>query len=164
MKKTCLLLLLSGLIVSMVINSCKKDNTSAIQTLFTGGKWQLASVLVTYKTGNQVDSTVTLNTNCDSIQYFTFNKDNTCTYTNFDCLPQSSGGKWSLASNQLFLYSDMVCKDTTKTGSSKPFSNAQIYNLGQFSLVLKTGDIQPNYSLTAKLKIIQYGFVRIVRQ
>jgi hypothetical protein len=156
-KRSVLLILI--IITCLVFNSCKKNNTSPVQTLLIG-KWRLASVIVTYYTGNSTDSTVTLNTSCDSAQVFTFNANNTCTYKYFDCLisPVTSGN-WSLTSNQLYLQATVVCKDTTAAGSSKPFSNAAIINLGQFSLVLNTGDIQPNYSLTAKRKVIQYGFI-----
>jgi hypothetical protein len=147
------------LLTGLVINSCKKEKTNAIQALLVG-KWQLASVQATYYTGNIMDSTTMLNTTCDSNQVFTFKADNTCTYTNFHCLAQPvASGQWSLTQNQLYLQSNIVCKDTTAAGSSMPFNYAQIYNLGQFSLVLNTGDIQPNYSLTAKRKIIQYGFI-----
>lgn len=161
MKTKLSLLLLAGLMICLVVNSCKKTTQNSIQNLFVGGYWQLASVEVSYYTGNQKDSVVTLNTNCNFQQKFTFNPDNTCTYTYFDCIDQPTAtGHWSLTPNQLFLSSDMVCKDSTAVGSSKPFENAQIYNLGQFSLVLLTGDIQPNYSLTKKRKTIQYGFIR----
>ncbi len=154
-----LVLLLLILITGLVINSCKKNTVSPISSLFTG-KWQLASVIVTYYTGNTMDSTVTLNTSCLLSQVFTFNANNTCTYTNFDCLTQpTASGHWSLTQNQVYLQANVVCKDTTAAGSSMPFSNAQIYNLGQFSLVLNTGDIQPNYSLTKHRKVIQYGFI-----
>jgi hypothetical protein len=159
MKVKRLILLLLILITGLVINSCKKNTISPISALFTG-KWQLASVIATYYTGNTQDSIVTLNTSCDSAQVFTFNANNTCTYSNFDCLSQpTASGQWSLTQNQLYLQANVVCKDTTAAGSSKPFSYAQIYNLGQFSLVLNTGDIQPNYSLTKHRKIIQYGFI-----
>jgi hypothetical protein len=161
MKKTRWLLLLSGLIVALVINSCKKSGQSPIASLFTGGYWQLASAQVTYFTGNSADSTVTLDSACTLKQVFTFNTNNTCTYTNFDCIQQTPAvAQWSLSSNQLYLMANVVCKDTSAAGSSMPFSNALIYNLGQFSLVLQTGDIQPNYSLTKKRKIVQYGFIR----
>ena len=159
MKKTRWLLILSILILALLINSCKKSGQSPIQTLFTGGQWQLASVQVTYYTGNETDSVVTINTPC--IQDFIFNTNNTCTYSNFDCITQTSPvAQWTLTGNELFLQTNMVCKDTTAAGSSMPFSNAGILTLGQYSLVLQTGDIQPNYSLTAKRKIIQWGFVR----
>ncbi|HEY4326964.1 MAG TPA: DUF5004 domain-containing protein [Mucilaginibacter sp.] len=159
MKIKHLILPLIILVTGLVINSCKKENTNNIQALLVG-KWQLASVQATYYTGNSMDSTTLLNTTCDSNQVFTFKADNTCTYTNFHCLAQPvASGQWALTENKLFLQSNMVCKDTTAAGTSKPFSYAQIFNLGQFSLVLNTGDIQPNYSLTAKRIIIQYGFI-----
>lgn len=157
------LLIIAGVLASLVVNSCKKDSQNAIQILFTGGYWQLASVIETHFTGNTAVSTDTLNTNCSLIQKFTFNSNGTCTYQNFDCVAQPvATGQWSLTSNKLYLQSDIVCKDTSAAGSSKPFSNSEIYNLGQYSLILITGDIQPNYSLTKPREQIQYGFVRIV--
>jgi hypothetical protein len=155
-----LFLLLLILLTSLVINSCKKENqSSSIQTLFTAGTWQLASVMAFNYVGSTLVSTDTLNTNCNLIQTFKFTK-TTCTYTNFDCVTQPAAtGQWSLAQNQLYLQTNVVCKDTTAAGSSKPFLNAAIINLGQFSMVLNTGDIQPNYSLTAKRRIVQYGFI-----
>jgi len=161
MKYKRLLLFSLGLLTSMVINSCKKENQSAIQVLFTGGSWELASILVFNYTGNTLVSTDTLNTSCNVSQYFTFNNSGTCSYTNFDCLAQpKANGTWSLTTNQLYLQSNIVCKDTTAAGSSQPFSNAAVFNLGEFSLVLNTGDIQPNYSLTKPRKVVQYGFIR----
>jgi hypothetical protein len=161
MKKRHLLLLLSGMLVALVINSCKKDNQTAIKSLFTGGTWQLASVTATNYTGNTETSTETLNDSCSTTQFFTFNADNTCTYTNFDCITQAPpSASWTVTPNQLFLNANVVCKDTTAAGSSIPFANAQIINLGQFSLILQTGDIAPNYSLTKKRRIVQYGFIR----
>jgi hypothetical protein len=158
-----LLLIASLLLIALIINSCKKDKQTTIAALFTTGKWELASEQVTFLTGSSTDSTRII-TLCDSAQYFKFNTDNTCTYNYFDCTVQPiSTGKWSLAQNQLYLQADITCKDST-AASVQPFANAQIYNLGQFSLILKTGDIEPNYSLTKKRIITQYGFVRITNQ
>lgn len=165
MKKKHLLLLLPVLITCIIVHACKKDSQGAIATLFTGGTWQLASEQITYYTGNSADSTVKVDTTCTLSQFFTFNTDYTCTYTNFDCITQTATpATWSLTPNQLFLNTNMVCKDTTAAGTSMPFQSASIQNLGQYSMVLQTGDIQPNYSLTKKRKIIQYGFVRIKNQ
>jgi hypothetical protein len=161
MKHKRLLLLLPCLIIAMVVNSCKKTSLNPIQALFTGGTWQLASVMAFNYVGSQEVSIDTLNTTCLSTQNFTFNTNNTCTYTNFDCITQTpSAGQWSLTPNELFLQANIVCKDTTAAGSSMPFSYAKIQNLGQYSLVLWTGDIQPNYSLTQPRRIVQYGFIR----
>ncbi|MDR3694362.1 lipocalin family protein [Mucilaginibacter sp.] len=155
------LFIIAGLVTALVINSCKKTSISSIQQLFTGGTWELASFQTIYYTGNQADSTVTDSSTCLNSQFFTFNTNNTCTYTNFDCITQTSAAAtWSLTGNQLFLQTSVVCKDTTKAGTSTPFAYAQIMNLGIYSLVLNTGDIQPNYSLTAKRKVFVYGFIR----
>jgi hypothetical protein len=160
MKNKFPLLLLSGLLITLLYNSCKKDSQNSIQVLFTNTPWQLASVVAHNFVGNSETSRDTLNVNCDSLQVFTFYKDNTCNYTNFDCLPQkSTTASWSLAPNKLYLIANIVCKDTTANGSSMPFIDAHILNLGQYSMVLETGDIQPNYSLTAKRRIVTYGFV-----
>jgi len=163
--KTPLLFLAILVFISMVVNSCKKDNSGSIQTLFTNGTWQLATVMVfNYVGSSQVGSADTLNTTCDTTQYFTFNSNNTCTYTNFDCITQpKASGTWSLSSDQRFLMADMTCQDTitgSKPSTGKPFAYAQIYNLGQYSMVLQTGDIATYYTSTTKRTIIQYGFVR----
>jgi len=161
MKSKRALLIITGLLVALIINSCKKTTISPIQQLFTGGTWELASLQTTYYTGNTADSTVTDSSTCLTSQFFTFNTNYTCTYTNFDCITQTSAAApWSLTGNQLYLQTAVVCKDTTKAGSSTPFAYAQIENLGVYSLVLNTGDIQPNYSLTAQRKIVTYGFIR----
>jgi hypothetical protein len=162
MKNKRLFFLLSAAIaIAMIVNSCKKQTQSPIQQLFVGGQWELASVTVTYYTGDQVDSTV-VDTTCHMAQYFTFLANNTCTYTNYDCLTQTpAAASWTLTANQLFLQANVVCKDTSsKTGSSMPFSDAQIENLGQYSLILNIGSIQPNYSLTQPRVIYTYGFIR----
>lgn len=157
MKKRYLLLLLV-LIVGLVVNSCKKTGQNAIETLFTGGTWQLASIEITEFTGNTQIRDTTINDTCS--QFFTFKTDNTCTYSNFNCTPQPvATGKWSLTPNKLFLIADMVC-DSTATKTTKPFINAQIVNLGQYSMVLNTGNIEPNYSLTQPRTIVKYGFIR----
>jgi len=161
MKNKRSLLIFAALLLAISINSCKKNNQSPIQSLFTGGKWVLASVLAFNYIGNTQVSIDTLNTACDSSQYFIFNKDNTCTFTNFDCIKQvSQPARWTLSPNQLFLQANVVCQDTVAADNSMPFANAGIQNLGQFSLVLQTGDIEPNYSLTKPRRIVQYGFVR----
>lgn len=161
MKSKRAFFIIGVLITALVINSCKKTGISPIQQLFTGGTWQLASFQTIYYTGNQMDSTKTDSSACLTSQFFTFNTNNTCTYTNFDCITQTSAtAPWSLTDNQLFLQTGIVCKDTSKSGTSKPFAYAQIMNLGIYSLVLNTGAIQPNYSLTAKRKVFVYGFIR----
>jgi hypothetical protein len=159
-SKIPLLFVLGLVLINLLSNSCKKDNQTSIQSLLSNGNWQLASVYRAQYVGDTLKHIDTLNTLCDTTQIFSFASDNTCTYTNFDCVHQPrASGHWSLSTDQLYLTSDIVCKDTTAAGSSKPFLNAQVFNLGQFSLTLRTGDIQ-NYTQSTKRKVMRYGFVR----
>ncbi|WP_183563102.1 lipocalin family protein [Mucilaginibacter sp. SP1R1] len=167
MKNKIPLLFILGLIsINLLSNSCKKGNNSNIPHLLTNGTWQLATLQATNYIGDsQIGNPDTLNVNCDSVELFTFKTDNTCTYTNFDCLPQTTSGTWTLTENNVFFTSDMICKDTTATGtpvtpSPMPFSNTKIVTLGVYSMVLETGDVQPNYSSTKKRRVVRYGFIR----
>ncbi|MFI5157945.1 MAG: hypothetical protein ACHQF4_03720 [Sphingobacteriales bacterium] len=164
-KKIFFSLTAAALVVAgLVINSCKKDNQNSVQVLLTRGKWQLASVMVFNRLGSSTISTDTLNVNCDSTQIFTFNTNNTCSYSNFECIPQKTNGNWTLSSDQLTLTSDILCKDTLIGGKAdsvkrKPFQNTKIVNLGQYSMVLQTGDVNTFITSTTKSRVIQYGFV-----
>jgi hypothetical protein len=160
MKNKTLYFLLAGLIVvSFFINSCKKTDPSNIPNLLTTGVWQLASLQVDHFVGDSRMSTDSLT--CDTTQLFTFNKDNTCTYTNYGCRPQPTAkGTWALTSNKLYLSSDIVVQDTTATGKSQPFLDVQLINLGQFSLAFNTGDIGAYYTSTQVRTIKRYGFIR----
>ena len=158
-NKVPLLCILGLILINLLSNSCKKDTQGSIASLFTNGNWQLASVTVT-TTNNMVQKDTTLNTTCDSTQIFIFKTDNSCTYTNFDCVPQKAGGHWSLSSDNLTLSSDIVLKDTTTVGTSTPFKNAQVFNAGQYSLVLQTGDYNIIPTTTNKTKVVRYGFIR----
>jgi hypothetical protein len=159
-----LLFIIALVVAGALANSCKKDKNSNIPALLTNGVWELASVQVYYYTGNtQIGNPDTLNTDCDKSQYFTFKSDNTCTYTNFDCIEQTSTGTWNLTENKLYFSSDIVAKDTVAGGSTsteKPFNYTQIETLGTYSLVLQTGDVEPNYSATKARTVKRYGFIR----
>jgi hypothetical protein len=161
MKNRIPLIFLTGMVlINLLSNSCKKDTQGTIESLFTGGKWQLANLTRTIIIGDSTHID-TLNTTCDTTQLFTFNADKTCNYTNYACTHQpASAGIWELSPDHLYLESNIVCKDdTSAAGSLKPFTNAHILNLGQYSLVLETGDLQ-NYSTTQRRTIMRYGFIR----
>ena len=149
------------MMAGFLTNSCQKTKQDYIATLFTGGHWQLSSLTVTHYVGASSMSTDTLNTTCNEVQAYTFNIDYTCNYTNFNCITQSVKGHWSLSQDRLFLHSDIVCQDTTAAKSSMPFQTAKIMNLGQYSLVLQTGDLETYYTPTQTRTITQYGFVRV---
>lgn len=148
------------LLVSLFVNSCKKQLDSDIPDLLVNGTWQLSSVRVTISRGDTIkyDSTYTVNL---CTQNFTFSKDKTCTYTNFDCIPQETKGAWDLRDNRLTLVSNIMCKDTAAAsgGTSKPFIKCAINSLGRYSMVLLTGDYI-NYNNSAIRRVVRYGFVR----
>ncbi|WP_147322080.1 hypothetical protein [Mucilaginibacter conchicola] len=144
-------------LVFFVINSCKRDNTDNISVLLTSGYWQLGSLTrLDYLGSTPLADTTYV---CDSVQTFTFNKDNTCTFENFGCAANVVTGKWSLSSTRTFLISDLTEPDSTGK-PYQPFINARINNLGDYSLVLETGDIQNYYDATDRRTLYRWGFVR----
>jgi hypothetical protein len=54
-------------------------------------------------------------------------------------------------------------KDSTNA-TVMPFSTARIDNLGQYSLVMETGDLETYYLPNQKRVIARYGFVRVKTQ
>ena len=158
-SKTLPLFLLGFVLMALLVNSCKKATQGTIESALTSSGWQLASVTQTTYLGEAILSTENLNTNCSLTQIFAFKADNSCTYTNFECIQQNSSGKWSLSPDKLILYADMTSQDTTAAGSSKPFATTRIINLGLYSMVVETGPVS-NFSTTVPRKIRRYGFIR----
>ncbi len=159
MKTKLLLFVLAGaVLIGIAVNSCKKSS-DYLPTLLTNKQWQLASLQVYHYTGASQDSVVALDTTCSLTQIFQFNNNGTCTYSNFSCLSDSSSGHWSFSKDHLYLNTDMICQ--TDTGKIVPFKSARINNLGQYSLVLQTGDLATYYSPTQKRVIYVWGFVRV---
>lgn len=146
----------------MLSNSCKKDTQATVESLLARGTWQLASVTRLNYLGGANVSTDTLNTRCSLSQSFTFNSDNTCTFQNFSCINQSSKGLWQLTEDKLTLQSTLSCQDTLAKAmvTAMPFQTARIVNLGQYSLVLETGDLSSYYLATDKRQVKRYGFIR----
>lgn len=159
MKRRNTILLLLGLSLITLYNSCKKDELSTIDALFSSGTWELASLHVLNYVGDTRGKTDTLYADCDFKQTFKFNADKTCTYGNYACLEKSASGTWSLSKDKLFLVSDIVC-DTSATESIQPFTNTKIVTLGQYSMILQTGDLQTNYPANQRRRIMQYAFVK----
>jgi hypothetical protein len=159
--KVCFFLFLGLAAVAMVINSCKKDKNDSVSYFLTNGTWTLASVQVFHYVGDTQGKTDTLNTSCTNTQKFTFNANNTCTYENYHCITQNSSGTWNIGDDELTLSCNLPAQDTSKatTVNVKAFQTALIDNLGQYSLVLKTGDIQSYYKSTTVRTITRYGFV-----
>jgi len=145
---------------ALLVNSCKKDSNDSISYFLTNGTWTLASVTVLHYVGDTQGKTDTLNLTCGNTQTFTFSGNN-CNYVNYHCITQNTSGTWSIDQDNLILHCDMPARDTSKATmvTVKAFQNAQIDNLGQYSLVLKTGDIQAFYKATTVRTITRYGFV-----
>jgi len=164
MKLKFRLLILFGLaMIGLLVNSCEKTKQDYIASLFTGGKWQLSTVTVTSYTGAETISSDTLFASCSLVQDFTFNSDKTCSFANYDCSTQTSNGHWSLSADKLFLSSDIVCQTAAKK-DTVPFKTAKIMNLGQYSLVLQTGDLETYYPPNQHRVVTQWGFVRVKSQ
>jgi len=165
MKNKFLLLLLSCLIgVNLLFNSCKKENSSTISTLLTSTPWQLASVQVYHYLGGNQTGVDTLNTTCSLQQVFAFSSNNTCSFTNYNCEQQSVSGHWQLTKDQLTLQADLAMKDTTigrRDTVDHPFAYAKIANLGLYSMVLETGDINSYYTASTVRRIVRYGFIHV---
>lgn len=163
-------LLLVG--VGLFTNSCKKDNSDTLSYFLTNGTWQLASVTRQTFIGDdsQKNGTDTLNLTCTLTQTLKFNVDNTCKFTNYHCITQSSAGNWNLNTDNLSIQTTMTAQDTLTTNkvtanvTVNAFDNAQIETLGQYSLVLKTGYTSPYYTSKTKRVIIRYGFVHAISQ
>ena len=160
MKNKNIYFFIAGLfVISLLANSCKKEKLTSIPSLLTTGKWQLGSIQEYHYLGSQQTSLDTIK--IDSTQIFKFNQDMTCSYTNFDNKAGTLTGRWSLDNTSLYLFADITFPEVTSAGTKQPFINSHMTSLGEFSLVMETGDIQTYYNATDKRTIRRYGFVRI---
>jgi len=147
------------LMIAVAGNSCKRQTVNSIPSLLTTGYWQLGSAIRTRYVGDSQLSVDTIQ--CDSAQIFTFKPDYTCTYTNLNCRASTISGRWSLSDTRLYLMSDITAPATSGTGTYQPFAYSHIANLGEYSLILETGDIQLYYTATDKRTITRWGFTRV---
>ncbi len=154
--------LITIVITGLFINSCKKQQVDYTNTLLTSSPWTLANVYVYRYVGSSLTETDTLNTKCGISQTFTFGTDQSCSYTNFICRTSNYMGQWQFSSDKLSLYASFTAKDTVTGGrdtTDVPFKNAQIVNLGSYSLVLQTGDVNSYFTSTSKRVIKRYSFI-----
>ncbi|MFD1255663.1 hypothetical protein ACFQ3S_02540 [Mucilaginibacter terrae] len=166
-SKLPVVIVLAFMLSGWFISSCNKgDEEQTISTFLTDrdGLWRLASLRVETLHGDTSKRRDTLNTNCVFNQSFTFKPDGTCTYEDFSCLDQTTNGTWELATTDSVIFrSNMVCKDTTVTGTGRPFAKAQVLNLGQNSLVLqvvRTDTLRKTPLVVLRRRISNYGFIR----
>ena len=142
--------------------SCKKTNTDTPSYfLSAGGAWTLASQQVYHYVGDSLKSTDTINIGLN--QTFLFNSNNTCNYTNYRSIAQSSLGAWQFNNDSLTVQTTLSCKDSVNGAvvTDKPFADAEIINVGQYSLVLETGYLSSYYTTKTVRKITRYAFVHV---
>jgi hypothetical protein len=153
-------------VFAMLTNSCKKDNSDNVTYFLTAGTWRLASVTRISYVGDTLKKTDTLNLTCNTKQDFIFKSDNSCSYSNYHCITQTSAGKWSISSDNLSIQTTLTAQDTSKgtTVNVNAFGTAQIENLGQYSLVLRTGYTSVYYTSKTARVIYRYGFIHSIDQ
>jgi hypothetical protein len=153
-----ILTFISGLVILMN-TSCQKDKTS-IDYFLTNGTWQLANLQEYTYIGSTLQKTDTINKKCQLLQLITFNTNQSVNYSgNFQCNTQTAAGKWSLfQKDTIRLQSDLLLKDSLNQ-NIQPFKDSRVLNLGQYSLVIETGDISPVYTSRQVRKILRYSFV-----
>jgi hypothetical protein len=156
-----LLFLLFLPLACCIIYSCKKDEQSSVSSFLTQSTWNLA-LTQRFKYFNQsLVKTDTVNAGCPLDQKLTFNKDNTFTFTNYNCKTGNLNGKWNFSPDMLYLNTDQVITKNTK-GKANP---ARIINLGQYSLIFDAGDITIYGDTSTTVKktdtatIYRYGFI-----
>ncbi|QQL50106.1 hypothetical protein [Mucilaginibacter ginkgonis] len=160
--KLSLLLFPALILIVFITNSCKKTDQSYTPTLLTASPWTLASVEVHNYVGATENKVDTLNTKCLLKQIFTFSSDNTCNYQNFICRAGSNSGNWQFSDDKLTLMANFTAKDTVLGGrdtTDMPFKNARIANLGSYSLILETGDINTYYTSSTVRHIKRWAFI-----
>ncbi|WP_345953221.1 hypothetical protein [Mucilaginibacter sp. PAMB04168] len=165
-SKLPVLIVIAFMLTGALVSSCKKEPDTSINNLLTGnGIWRLASMRVETLHGDTTIRRDTLNTNCGFAQSFKFTDDARCTYKYYSCINDSASSTWELTSNDydsVFLRSPLVCKDTTKIGTIRPFSRSQVINLGRNSLILQTVIIdtfRKTPVVVLRRKITRYGFI-----
>lgn len=153
--------LLFLLLVCCSFYTCKKDEQSSVSSFLTQGTWSLALTQRFQYVNQALIKTDTVNIGCPLDQKLTFNKDNTFTFTNYNCKTGNLNGKWNFSTDMLYLNTDQVITINTQ----KKQNPAHIINLGQYSLIFDAGDVyvygnaNTAYSKTDTAVIYRYGFI-----
>lgn len=157
MIKTPKLLLLLILLACFAANSCKKDNTiTSITNFLTQRPWKLALVQRFAYVNSVLVKTDTLQPKCALNQTLTFNPDNKYTYVNYACTTGTVNAPWSFTADNLYLNLNSVISLNTK----KTQNVTRIINLGQYSLVFDTGDVNVIPVLkTDSVIVFRRGFI-----
>ena len=153
------LLLLLILVIAFAANSCKKDETkTSITTFLTRAPWKFALKQRFAYVDNVLVKTDTIEENCNLTQTLTFKADNTYTYVNYACTPDTISSTWSLAYNNVYIY----LNSQISYNSDQKENIARFVNLGQYSLSFDAGDVSTG-TVTTKtgdsVIVYRYGFI-----
>jgi hypothetical protein len=90
--------LLAGVLLTLLFNSCKKDEQSSLRNYLTGyGRWELASLQSTAVKRFNTPVTDTVVTTCGTDRLsFEFDDAGNAICQNFQCLKNNTTGKWTL--------------------------------------------------------------------
>lgn len=153
------LIFLCTLVIAFTANSCKKDDTkTSITEFLTRKPWKLALKQRFAYVDNVLVKTDTLESNCNLTQTLTFKTDNTYTYTNYACTPDTISSTWALTYHNLYLNLNSIIS----VNSKKEENIARIVNLGQYSLSFDTGDVSTGTVITNtsdSVIVFRYGFI-----
>ncbi|MGI4806224.1 MAG: hypothetical protein ACRYFL_15770 [Janthinobacterium lividum] len=164
MTKKLPLLFLLLLLVSLTINSCKKEDQVSLTVFLTQKPWKLALKQRLAYVNNALVKTDTLESACKLSQTLTFNS-NTYTYQNYACATASVNAPWSFTSDYLYLNLNSIISVTTPSVTTASViipskrNVARIINLGQYSLVFDAGDINTVHTITDSVIVYRYGFI-----
>ena len=160
-----LTVLLAGILLTLLLNSCKKDEQASLRDYLSGyGRWELASLQSTSSKRFAVSVTDTLITTCGTDRFnLAFDASNNVSFQNFQCLKGTATGSWTLNKDSLMMHINVRVTDTlhrtSKAENLVPFANARIETLGRNSLVLIIGDIKPYYPDDSTHVSYRYSFI-----
>jgi len=59
------------------------------------------------------------------------------------------------------MFSNIILDSIQGGKNNQPFTYSKIINIGNYSMVLQTGDVATYFTATTKRKIVQFGFIHI---
>lgn len=160
MTRNSKLLFLFILLIAFAVNACKKDDTkTSITGFLTRQPWKLALKQRFAYVNNVLVKTDTLQRDCALTQTLTFKPDNTYTYENYACTPDTVNATWSLTYDNVYLNLNSIIS----VNSNKQENITQLITLGEYSLVFDTGDVYRGTrnitSTTDSVIVFRYGFI-----
>ncbi|RYE29999.1 MAG: hypothetical protein EOP42_13120 [Sphingobacteriaceae bacterium] len=143
------------LLACFTFSACKKNDRASLTDFLTQKPWKLALKQRLAYLNNALVKTDTLESNCQLSQTLTFNNNGNYTYQNYACANRNVSAGWSFTPDYLYLNLNSIIS----INSDKAQNVARIINLGQYSLVFDTGDINLTRKATDSVIVFRYGFI-----